>query len=70
MSVGGRSNRVSIGAVYKDWIQLDGVSEVSTVVSIIHHAVALQCATYVILMYLYISIRMYVWYECILWTLV
>lgn len=44
-----RSNRVFIGAVYKDWIQLDGVSEVSTDVSIYHHAVTVahQCITYV-----------------------
>lgn len=49
MSVRGRSKRVFIGAVYKDWIQLDGVSEVSTDISIYHHAVARQCATCVIL---------------------
>lgn len=46
MSVGGRSKRVFIGAVYKGWIQLDGVREVSTGVSIYHHAVARQYATY------------------------
>lgn len=43
MSVRGRSKRGVIGTVYKDWIQLDEVSEVSTDVSIYHHAVARQC---------------------------
>lgn len=55
MSVRGRSKRVFIGAVYKDWIQLDGVSEVSTDISIYHHAVARQCAilTYVCVVQVY-----------------
>lgn len=51
MSVRGRSKRVFIGTVYKDWIQLDEVSEVSKDVSIYHHAVAHNATPYIQLTY-------------------
>lgn len=62
-----RSNRVFIGAVYKDWIQLDGVSEVSTDV---FNLSSCGCSPvcYICMTYVFVHKYPYVCIQVVFWT--